>query len=189
MQHVLSMISGLIMLVAFIPYIRAILRGETKPSKASWLIWATLDIITFAGMYASHTVNGQIVGTMLGAASVAILALKLGKPGWTMLDKICIACAVLAIVLWRIFDSPIVGLSTSLIATLVAGFPTFANAWRKPEEEDKLAWVLYWLSCVFAVAAIPSWTMGDAAQPLLFFANESVMVFILFVRLPSSLPD
>ncbi len=178
----LSGLSGIVMLVAFIPYVMAIIGKQTRPSKASWIVWATLDLITLAGMFAKGTVNGQIVGTTIGALSVAALSFRYGKPGWSTLDRFCIGCAGLAIVLWQVFNSPVVGLSMSLIATCIAATPTWVNAWHRPEEEDKLAWTLYWVSCVLAVIAIPSWTMAHAAQPMTFLAIESTMMFILFVR-------
>lgn len=67
MKETLSVLAGLLFIAGFIPYIRAILRKETKPAKASWIIWASLDTITIAGMYAKDTVNGQILGAVIGA--------------------------------------------------------------------------------------------------------------------------
>ncbi len=186
-MQLLSALSGIVFVVAFIPYIRAILRPEedpkkTRPQKASWIIWATLDSITLAGMVAKDSVNGQIVGAIIGAWMVAALAMKYGKPGWTWLDKLCLGGAALAIILWQVFDSPVIGLATSLTATFIGLFPTFRNTWSKPEEEDKIAWTLYWISCVLAVAAAPSWTLADAAQPLTFFAIESIVMLLLFIK-------
>lgn len=178
----LSALSGIVFVMAFVPYIRAILRGETKPQKASWIIWATLDSITLAGMVAKNSVNGQIVGAIIGAWAVAALAMRFGKPGWTSLDKFCLGGAALAIVLWQVFDSPVIGLATSLTATFIGSIPTFKNVWSKPEEEDKTAWTLYWISCVLAVIAAPSWMLADAAQPLTFFAIESVVMSLIFIK-------
>lgn len=182
MLRALSVLSGVVFVVAFIPYIRAILRGETKPSKATWIIWATLDTITLAGMIVNHVVSGQIVGAILGAWFVVALALRYGKPGWTLLDKLCLGGAALAIFLWWLFNSPTVGMATSLSVVFLGSIPTFVNAWNKPWEENKLAWCLYWISCVFAVIAAPSWSVDDAAQPITFFTIESIMMFLLFVR-------
>lgn len=78
-QSVLSVVAGLLFLAGFVPYIIAIVRGETKPAKASWVIWASLDTITLLGMYAENAVNGQIVGAMLGAWVVVVLAIKFGN--------------------------------------------------------------------------------------------------------------
>lgn len=186
-----SVLAGVVFIAGFVPYIRAIVRKETKPSKASWIIWASLDIITLAGMYAAKTVNGQIVAAVVGALVVVALAFVYGTPGWTRLDKTCLVGAVGAILLWRIFDSPVLGIVTSSGVVFLGAIPTFISAWKKPENEDKLAWTIYWVSCVCALVAVPQWTFADAAQPVAFFTIESVMMYILHVRgrsLPSTQP-
>jgi len=55
-KETLSVLAGLLFVVGFVPYIRAILQKETKPAKATWLIWASLDTITFVGMFFKDTV-------------------------------------------------------------------------------------------------------------------------------------
>ena len=188
MKETLSILAGLLFVAAFVPYIRAILRKETKPAKASWLIWASLDTITLAGMFFKDTVNGQILGAVLGAWVVAVLALKYGTPGWTKLDKSCLGGAVLGIVLWQVFNDPIFGIVTSVSVVFLGSIPTFTSAWKDPSRENKLAWIIFWVSCVCAVIAIPHWTLADATQPITFFAIETIMMYILFVR-PRSLAN
>ena len=178
-KTVLSIVAGVLFVVAFVPYIRAILRGETKPAKASWLIWATLDSITLAGMYAEGTVNGQILGAVGGSWVVAMLSLKYGTPGWTKVDKFCIVGAILGIALWQIFSSPVLGITSSLSVVFLGSIPTFSSAWKDPSRENRTAWTIFWLSCVIAVLAVPQWTLANAAQPITFFAVESIMMYIL----------
>lgn len=182
MKEVLQVLAGLLYIAAFVPYIRAILRKETKPAKASWLIWASLDTITLAGMFFNNTVNGQMLGVVLGAWVVALLALKYGTPGWTKLDKFCLGGGVLGIVLWQVFNDPILGIVTSLSVIFLGSFPTFTSAWKDPSRENKLAWTIFWVSCVCAVIAIPHWTLADAIQPITFFVIETIMMYILFIR-------
>jgi hypothetical protein len=182
MKTILSVIAGLLFVAAFFPYIRAIMRKETKPAKTSWLIWASLDTITLAGMFFKDTVNGQILGAVLGAWIVAALAMKYGTPGWTKLDKCCLGGAVLGIVLWQVFNDPVFGIVTSSGVVFLGSIPTLTSAWQDPGRENKLAWTIYWASCVCAVIAIPRWTLADAAQPISFFAIESTMMYILFVH-------
>ena len=181
-QQFLSVIAGVLAIIGFLPYIRAILKGETKPSKASWVIWATLDIITLAGMYAEGTVNGQILAAVLGASTVTVLAMRYGAPGWTKLDKFCLVGAILGIGLWQVFSSPVLGIVTSLSVIFLGSIPTFVSAWHDPSKEDRTGWTFFWLSCIAAVSAIPSWTLADAAQPITFLGIESIMMYLLFFR-------
>lgn len=204
MSKTLSAIAGIVFVLGYVPYIRAIWRtrkqpvgtpGKAEPAKASWVIWMILDVINGAAMYAAGTLNGQIVGAVAGAIVVVVLAFRFGKPGWTKLDRLCLVGAAAGIALWAIFQSPVLGIVTSNAVVFIGSFPTFASAWKEPSRENRLAWTLYWVSCLFATAAIPQWTLGDATQPLTFLAVETTMMFILFVRprfrsiRPASLED
>jgi hypothetical protein len=182
LKHILSVLAGVLFVAAYVPYIRAILRKGTQPAKASWLIWASLDTVTCAGMLAKHTLNGQIIGAVCGSWAVAVLALRFGKSGWTTLDKLCLGGAVLGIVLWQAFNNPVLGIVTSLSVMFLGSFPTFASAWKDPSKEDRTAWTIFFLSCVAAMLAIPAATLADAAQPSTFFLAVAIMVSILYLR-------
>lgn len=182
MKETLSVLAGLLAIAGLVPYVRAILRKETKPAKATWIIWAILDTVTIAGMYVEDAVNGQILGAVIGAWVVVVLALKYGIPGWTKLDKFCLGGAVLGIALWYVFSNPTFGIMMALGVIFLGSIPTFASAWKDPSREDKLAWTILFVSCVCAVIAIPQWTLADAAPPITFFAIETVMMYILYVR-------
>ncbi len=186
MKDALSVIAGLLSIIGTIPYIRAILCGKTKPAKASWIIWVILDTIVLAGMFAKHAVNGQILGSTIGAAVIVILALKYGIPGWTKLDKFCFAGAILGIVLWQTFSNPVLGIITSLSVGFLGSIPTFASAWKDPSREDKRAWTIFFIACVCAIIAIPQWTLAHASQPITFFAIQTIIMYILYIR-PRSL--
>ncbi len=181
-KDIFSIFGGIFAIAGFVPYIRAIVLKETKPAKATWIIWATLDTITFFGMYAEHALNGQMIGIIGGVWVVVVLALKYGERGWTMLDKSCLCGALVGIILWLAFNSPVLGIVMSLSIIFLGSIPTFVSAWKDPSRENKLGWFIYWFSCVFTLAALPACTLADAAQPIIFFLINTVMIYILFVR-------
>jgi len=211
MKEAFSVAAGVLILIAFVPYAYSIVKSrlefardswvrsvldrivkeDAKPMKASWIIWASLDTITLGAMAAKHSLNGQIVGAVAGGWIIVVLAFKYGIPGWTRLDKFCLGGAVLGITFWAIFNNPVMGLATSVSVVFLGSFPTFASAWRDPSKESKVAWTIFWISCVFAVLAIPQLTIQDAMQPITFLVIESAMMFILFIkpRLPKTKPS
>lgn len=134
------------------------------------------------GMYFENSLNGQIIGATLGVWVVVIFALKYGTSGWTGLDKFCLGCAFVGIVLWQVFSNPIIGIIMSLIVGIIGSIPTFVSAWKDPSKEDKVAWTLFWISCIFTTVAIPMYDMANAAQPLSYLAIECTMMYLLFIR-------
>ena len=180
MQQLLSVVSGILFFAGFARYIVAILRKTTKPAMVSWLLWAALDVILIVGMYKENALNGQIVGGVLGGFVIAILAVKYGDSRWKMVDKFCLGGGIIGLMLLLIFDNATLSILTVLTVICLGGIPTFVSAWHEPTKEDRLAWTILFLSCVFAVAAIPSWTFADAAQPISFLVSESIMMFLLY---------
>ncbi len=138
MQQTFSVLAGAFMIAGFVPYIWKILRKGAKPAKASWVIWTTLDTITIAGMFTEGTVNGQLIGTIIGAYVTVGLALKFGQPGWTRLDKGCLCGAVLGIVAWAITANPVAAIATSCSVIFLGSIPTFGLGGPEPREHARV---------------------------------------------------
>lgn len=165
-----------------VPYIRAILRGETKPMKSTWLVWATLDWFTCWGMWQQESLNGQIVGVSIGATTIAVLAWRKGRTGWSLLDGACLTFCIVGIVLWRWSGNPDVSITLNLSVILVATLPTFRNAWRNPQNENWLSWLLAWCSCVSVMTTLDWSSLAQVAQPIVFFIIETTMLYLILIR-------
>lgn len=189
MREILSAVSGAIFTLAFIPYIRAIWRtrhlppktpGKAEPSKTSWIIWVSLDTIALAGMYVERAQNYQILSAVVLGWVVVFLAIKYGTSEWTRFDKINLSGAMLGVALWYVFRNATIAIVISMAVVFTGSFTTFEKAWKHPENEDKLAWFLFWLSCLPMMAAIPEWTLASATQPVTYLVIESIMIYLLF---------
>lgn len=181
-QTYLSALGGLLQLFGFIPYAYAIVRGETKPKKVTWLIWGTVDAILFAGMYAAHTLNGQMIAALTGVFAIVGLAFVYGEKGWTKIDIVCFVGGIIGIVLWVSFSSPVLAIITSCAVLWIGAIPTFENAWLHPEREDKFSWTVFTAAGVCTVAGIPALTLADTVQPLTFFLTDALILAIVLIR-------
>lgn len=178
-------------LVGFVPYIYAIWHtrrlpfgalDKAEPEKVSWIIWAALDIIIAAGMYAEKSVNGLIVGATIGCWATALLAMKYGKPGWTWAEKFCLATAATSIILWKLFENPTLAILACVFAALVGSIPTFKSAWKNPGRENKLAWAIFSMGAVLAVIALEEWTVAKAAMPVSAIMIDATVTTIVLLR-------
>ncbi|MGH9439258.1 MAG: hypothetical protein ACRD22_15525 [Terriglobia bacterium] len=181
-KGILSVVSGVLFVIGFIPYVRAIVRRKAQPAKVTWLVWSILNVVSFAGMLVKHAMIGQMAAVLFCSIIAAVLTQKYGVPGWSRLDKVCLAGAAVGIILWVSFSNPVLGILTSLIATFLGGIPNFVLAWHDPGKEDRTTWTILWVSCVVAVIAIPRFTLAEAAQPITFLMIENIMVFLLYTR-------
>src|SRR3990167_5114886 len=137
-------VAGIVSLVAFVPYIIAILRGETKPNRATWWIWTVVGFMLGASYFSSganHTIWVP-VSYIIGPIIIATLSIKYGVGGWTRFDRYCLLGAVVSMVFWWMFNSPFIVLLINLFIDFMGALPTIRKAYYEPESEDRTAWVL-----------------------------------------------
>ncbi len=182
---VLSAIAGLLQFCGLAWYVYKIIRKQVRPAKATWIIWASLDVIAFAGMYHEGKVNGLITGATIGVLGVVVSAMIYGTSGWTRTDKICFGGTITAILSWWALDNAVFGIIVSLIAMCIGSIPTFISGWEKPDGENKLAWTIFAVSGLCAVIAIPQPTLADAAQPIVFLAIDLGVLSVVCIRIIS----
>lgn len=177
-------VAGIVSLVAFVPYILAILRGETKPNRASWWIWTVVGFMLGASYFSSganHTIWVP-VSFIIGPLAIIILSIKYGEGGWTRFDRYCLIGAGVSVVLWWMFSSPLIALFINLFIDFMGALPTIRKAYNEPESEDRTAWMLFFAGNIVNLFAVESWTLTIAAYPIyMFFASGLITVFI-FIR-------
>ena len=89
MYKLIGVFAGIISMIAFVPYIISILKKETQPSRASWIIWTVVALMILS----SYKMSGAVetiwvpVSYFLGPFVVAILSVKYGVGGWTRMDR------------------------------------------------------------------------------------------------------
>ncbi len=191
-KKICSVVGGLLALIAFWPYVKAIWKtrhlplgtvGRAEPQKSSWILWWTLDTILFVGMLIKKEFNWQLMVAVVLGFGIVVLSVKYGKSGWSLLDKLCMVGAAMAIVGGYIFSNPTVSIGIGLLALFIASIPTFVSAWEDSRRENMAAWAIFVASCLFTTLSITSWTIAGAGQPVMFLIiNLTVLLIILWRR-------
>jgi hypothetical protein len=188
MNHLslLSALSGFVFLAGFFPYVVAILRGRTRPTRATWFIWTLLALITTGSLYAHGSLTGLVIGAVVGDVVVTALSIRYGKPGWNTVDLLSLVGACAAGVLWLSFENPVLAVMVVVAVGLLGALPSWLSVWRAPERESLPAWSLFALASLLAVLAVPTWDFMHAAVPVGFFLNNAPIVALFFLapRLP-----
>lgn len=174
--------ASVVSVVAFFPYIRAILAGQTRPSGASWWTWTVITMVSVASAWfagASWQVLVLPAWLCVSQLAVAILSIRYGDNTWDFLNKSCVAAALLGVGLWIITGQPLVALAISIAADVSASIPNFRHAWKNPEQENWLGWFLGWLSAVLEMFTIQVWSLGEAGWAMYFLFNMSATLFLV----------
>lgn len=181
---VVGKVAGIVSLVAFIPYILAILWGETKPNRATWWIWAVVGLMLGASYYSSganHTIWVP-VSYIIGPFVTAILSIKYGVGGWTRFDRNCLLGAGVSAVLWWMFNSPLTVLLINLFIDSMGALPTIRKVYHEPESEDSTAWVLSFVANTINLFAVERWTFKIAIYPMYMFTTCGLLTALIFIK-------
>ena len=181
-----GLLAGLLSLAAFVPYIIAIVKGATKPNRATWWIWTTNGLILLASYYASgaESTVWVAVGYFVGSLLTAVLALRYGEGGWSPFDRSCLLGAALGLLFWWMFNSSIVALVTTLFVDFAGALPTIRKAYRAPETEDRVAWGLFISGNTVNLLAVEAWSFAIAVYPVyMFLASGTIAALVLRPRL------
>jgi hypothetical protein len=182
MNSVLGIAAGIIGFLGFVPYILDTLKRKTTPDKATWIIWAILGII-IAGSYLASGAKESAwtpIAYAVGIVIVAVLSLKYGEDGWTVLDKACLIGAGLGLVLWWYTNDPVLAYVLTTIVDAIGSLPTIMKAYARPESERNLAWPIFLIANTLNLLAIMEWTLVIALYPVYVFILSSSMTALVF---------
>jgi hypothetical protein len=176
-----GLIAGLLSIVAFIPYIIAIIRKRAKPNRATWIIWSVMSFVIAISYYASgaRETIWVAVAYAIGSTITAILSIKFGEGGWTKFDRFCLVGSALSILLWLITKQPMVALIINIIIDLLGALPTMKKSYLNPSGEDKLTWTLFELANIINLFAITSLKFSIMIFPVYMFSCCGIITILV----------
>lgn len=176
-------IATIITAIAYLPYIFSILEKKTKPDRTTWSVLFLIGIITFLSYrkVGADTTLGVAFVNIIGPFIIFLLSLRFGE-GWkNKNDFRFLILSLLAVILWQIYNSPLIGLVFNLLADFIAFIPTVKKSFYRPETEDLLTWFLFTIGGIFNLFAIRQWEFGIIIYPAyILFAEGSVTIMLIW---------
>jgi len=183
MTQYLGYVSGILIILSFVPYLRGIFRKETRPERASWLIWSLLGgIATFTQLAkgASHSLWLPALQT-IGDLAIFLLAIKYGMGGLLKRDKIALAAVGLSLILWYFTQEAAVALFIVIFIDAVGAVLTILKTHEHPTTEPMSSWVLTCLAGFVGIFAVGEFDAILLAFPVyIFVANLAIIATIFF---------
>ena len=174
-------VSLAIAVCAYVPYLKGIIAGQTRPHAFSWIIWSILASVAFGGQLKAGAGGGAWINGLVAlvCAMIAIIALRKNEQIITKGDWASFIAACLTIPVWILTGNPLYAIILVTIIDTLAFYPTFRKSWFKPYEESPFAYILFglqYLTSVFAMEKI-NWT--TTLYPVwLTFMNALFVVMI-----------
>lgn len=154
--------------LSVVPYTVAIRRGTLRPQRTSWFVFAVLSTVATATQFASGGGSGAwlSLGSAIGFAAVAALAVRAGVGGRAPGDVVTIGLTAASVTVWLATGRPLLGTAAVVVAELAAIVLTVRKEVAMPGSERPETWAIDAAAGVLALAAVPAMTTGHVLYPL-----------------------
>ena len=172
MQLIFGIASGVLSIFAFVPYILDTIARRTEPQRASWLIWAVLGSIAFMSQVFEGATSSLWFAGVQVASTIIILVLSIWVGTGKFLGKsdyMILVAASIGLLLWYFTDNAAYALAITISISLLGGMATIVKAYRDPESETLITWVVSLAASVCAilsVGVVGSYPVGLSAIPV-----------------------
>lgn len=177
-----GIVAGILPVVALIPYVISVRRGDTKPNRATWWIWTLVGILTIAS-YRSSGADQTIwlaVAYAFCPFVIAIFSIRYGQGGWDRTDRACLLLTGISLIVWWALQSALAALLIHIFIDFLGLIPTLKKVYFQPRTESRLAWTLAWSGCVINMFAVEEWTLAIAAHPIYHLLSSFAVVVLIW---------
>lgn len=179
MKETLSALAIALTFIAFSPYIRSILKGETKPHVFSWVLWGLSTLVVFFAQLADHGGAGAwpIGVSAVITLGVAVLAWrKRADVSLTPMDWTFFLLGLTSLPLWFFTSDPLWAVVILTMVDVLGFGPTFRKAHAHPHEEKLSFFALIAARNLTATLALENYSLTTV-----LFPATMAMACILFI--------
>ena len=191
--RLLGLMSALLSVCAYLPYIRDTLTGVTQPQRASWLIWSVLGSIALGSqIYEGATTSLWFAGIQVGATIVIFfLSLFQGRGAFcSPRDVLVLLAAGAGLILWVMTDTAVYALAITISISLLGGSVTVIKAYQDPTTETQSTWFLSCIASWFAILSVGGAHWILLAYPMYMFTlNGAIVLAIMLGRAVKNAPQ
>lgn len=154
--------------LAYLPYLRAIVRGRARPHVFSWVIWTATTLVVFAAQVQSGAGAGAWPTGVSGLLTLTVAVLAFAHRADTAItrtDWAFLGAAGASLPWWYVTSDPL--WAVVILTTVdVLGFgPTLRKGYRRPHEERPVFFGLVAASNVLALLALEHYALVTVLFP------------------------
>jgi len=184
LKFIFAIISSLISIFCLIPYIIDTINGKTKPHSYSWLIWSILQTVGLISMLSAGAGIG-ILSLCIGAffcIFIFILSLYYGTHNIKLFDKICLAGALVAVIIYFFIHDATLAIIVVVITDFIGFLPTIRKSYEEPKTETPITYILSAVAAVFAIAALSVFNFTTSIYLISLVISDGICGFIILYR-------
>ena len=181
----IGIIAVILTFAGYIPYLRDVRAGKTKPHLYSWFLWGFVATIVFALQLSGSAGVGAFV--TLAAASMCFVVIFLGRKHRstskiTPADKVFLVLALVALGAWVVAKQPLLSAVLATTIDLLGFAPTVRKSWKEPFSETLSFYHLNTLRFGLALYSLERYTIITALYPFTWLLANTLFALLLILR-------
>jgi hypothetical protein len=183
MHEFLAALTSIILFIGLVPYLRDILRGKTKPERASWFIWGVLGGIAFFSQLAEGASWSLILPAFDSLIGLIIFffAILYGVGGFTKRDITSLSLAGLGLVAWYLTNQPLTALMIVIGIDAIGAYLTIVKTYEQPETETMFSWLMASLAGIPTLITIDHWYFDLIIYPIYIVIINSAVPLAIYL--------
>ena len=164
--------------IGYVPYIKGIFEGTVKPQRITWGIWSILTLVAFI----NQMLNGGGYSSLFFGSTTAlvmvvfVLSLRKGVGGASAFDRLVLVTSALLFAYWAMSRDTYYSTLIAVAIDGVGALPTVLKAYKSPETEVYLQWMLAAVAGLLSMAAVPTVSLILVVYPAYIFIMNAVIV-------------
>jgi hypothetical protein len=172
-------------LIAFMPYIRSIRKGETKPHVFSWIIWGLTTCVVFLAQLADDAGLGAWPVGVSGVITIYIawLAYKQhADDAITRSDWAFLIAALSALPVWFFTSDPMWAVIVLTLVDVLGFGPTLRRGYAHPQEESLSFFGMFVLRNALVLLALEHYSVTTVLFPAAVGVGCVLLIFLVAWR-------
>lgn len=184
-KNIIGILATIFVFLGYIPYLRDIIRGKTKPHLYSWFVAGFAAIIIFALQVSGGAGIGSLVTFAAGIMCFLVIILGIVHKSTVeilWIDTVFFILAFVALALWLIAKQPVLSAILSTAVEVLGFVPTVRKSWNRPYSETLQSYFLNIFRFSFAVLALQTYTIVTTIYPITWVAFNGLFAAMLVIR-------
>ena len=172
-------------IIGFFPYIRSIMKKETKPHVFSWIIWGLTTCLVFAAQLTAGGGIGSWPTGFSGLLSLYIAALAYMHKSDIHINKtdwLCLIGAFAAMGIWSLTADPFWAVLLLTIIDTLGFLPTLRKSYHDPFNENMTMYVILFFRNILGMLALEIYSPTTLLFPVVMSMSIVLAVPLILWR-------
>lgn len=177
MKDFLAYAAAALMFFCTLPYILDTVKGKTKPNIVTWLTWSMLIGIGAVALFAAKEVNAALLltGDFAATFGVVVVGFWHGMAKIDTYDILCQIGAIAGLLLWFIFNSPLIAIIATIVIDFIGTIPTLRHSWNHPEEETPVTFLLGVTATTLTLLSLKKYALSGWIYPAYLLCSNALL--------------